>query len=236
MTEDGRMALVARFRNELSYCDVVNFQVGQMCDIRDMLYLSFQGLPTFCWHEVRMLTCCDGVASYGTHRQIFSVQPSGVSRNQQSVTIEAQLQRRFGDKVVYGGDRCSSGEGCTLQKRQRRLVVDRLPPVIRFEYYEDITSHESIQTFKPFENIAITYNTTESQGGGVDIKYKCDGVIFLVGGDHFIARWKISRSEFVEYDGMRSGGRAQRSGTSFVGGSARNGAVLIIATFFVIAH
>jgi hypothetical protein len=101
--------------------------------------------------------------------------------------------------VVHGGGRCTSGDGCTQQKNQRRVVVDRLPPVLRFEFYEDITSCGLIRDFQPFEDITIAYTTTG--GREKEVKYKCEGTIFLVNGNHFIARWKVSRNECVEYVG-----------------------------------
>lgn len=48
LSEEGRMALVGRFREDLEYCDSGNFRVGAMCDVRDMLFVTFQGSPTFC--------------------------------------------------------------------------------------------------------------------------------------------------------------------------------------------
>lgn len=111
--------------------------------------------------------------------------------------------------------------------------MDRLPPVLRFEFYEDITSRGLIKDFRPFDDMTITYTTTDGQEK--EIRYMCKGTIFLVNGNHFIAWWKVSRNEFMEYDGMKNGGKAQNSGVSFSGGSARKGAVLV-ATFFVVTR
>lgn len=41
ISEEGRVALVAQFRGELSHCDPANLAFGAMCDIRDMMYLAF---------------------------------------------------------------------------------------------------------------------------------------------------------------------------------------------------
>jgi hypothetical protein len=106
------MVLVARFREDLEYCDSGNFRVGAMCDVRDMLFVTFQGSPTFWWHKRRMSTCCDSIAHHGTHRQIYSIQPS-CTNGKQPATVQAQAQKMFRGKMVHGGGRCTSGEGCT---------------------------------------------------------------------------------------------------------------------------
>lgn len=57
---------------------------------------------------------------------------------------------------MHGGTQCSNKEDCTMEKTQRQFVTDRLPPVLRFEFYEDVTSNENIQDFRPFDDITET--------------------------------------------------------------------------------
>lgn len=112
------MDLVARFRNDLEYCDPANFAVSCMVDVRDMMFVAFQGSPSFCWHEIMTTTCCDGVTHHGTQKRLLSIQPSGVNP---ASTIQGQLQLRFGSerKLVHGGgpmqqrERVHDGEDST---------------------------------------------------------------------------------------------------------------------------
>jgi hypothetical protein len=115
MSEEGRMDLVARFRDDLEYCDPANFEVGSMVDVRDMMFVAFQGSPSFCWHEIMTTTCCDGVNHHGKQKRLLSIQPSGVNP---ANTMRGQLQLRFGSegKLFHEGTQCSNGGECAMEK------------------------------------------------------------------------------------------------------------------------
>lgn len=65
------MDLVARFWEDLEHCDPVNFKVGEMVDVRDMVFVAFQGSPSFCWHETTTMTCCDGITHHSTQKRML---------------------------------------------------------------------------------------------------------------------------------------------------------------------
>lgn len=67
------MDLVARFREDLEYCDAINLKVRSMVDERDIMFVAFQGSPSFCRREITTTTCCDGVTHHGTQKQLLSI-------------------------------------------------------------------------------------------------------------------------------------------------------------------
>lgn len=157
------MELVARFRAELEFCDPANFKVGEMADVRDMMFISLQGSPTFCWTEMTTTTCCDDISHPGTPQRINSIQPNGMSPPS---TIQAQLRQRFTAKMVQGGNKCSAGEGCTLEKRRKRHVYGQTTSydpcgVLRGHYIARV--HLGIQAI---QRITFTLNTEKRQTRG----------------------------------------------------------------------
>lgn len=62
MSEGGRWPLLPGSTMISLTATRVNFEVGKMCDMRNVAFLAFQGSPTFCWHELTRTTRRNGVA------------------------------------------------------------------------------------------------------------------------------------------------------------------------------
>lgn len=107
MAKEGRMALIARFRDDLSYCDSTNFQVGVMCDVRDLMFLAFHSSLAFCWHESTSTTCCDGATYYGTTQRVLTISHVGFYKHHQLANAISQFQYQI---------RCNTG---LLRRRYR---------------------------------------------------------------------------------------------------------------------
>lgn len=191
-------------------------QAGKFMSVSEIMRVLYRGLPQLTWTEIYVMVCCDDVTTARvppTARQLSMLNIALM----EGQTLAGRINEIFGPvlRTSFDNEPCSAGDKCTRDITRRKVILDRLPPVLQVEVNSPIVSKDTFRRY--MSPITIQY---VKPSGPATAKYQIQGCIWLQH-SHYVVRWMnkfpgdLGR-EIGHYDGAENDARFTKCSDSWL--------------------
>jgi hypothetical protein len=203
ITPDQRDALRDRLAMRLEKYNKTLFPCGSLLAVTEVLETCFNSFANVSFTTIveGVRICCDNVNHYPERVHYTDITMLNLTGPDES-SFQQLLHSYFDAHPLNDTSTCSNGANCTREWRRRLVIVDesgRVPPTLLVSFARPISPGQAKKMSVFDRDITIRAQFLHYED---EISYIVVGCVYRVNGIHFIGRWRVSASEWVEYDGM----------------------------------